>query len=65
MDTKEVSAFLADSVNQLRRGRLDPRVANAMGYLTNVLLRALEQGPIAPLLGCGIMGKFDNVSWKR
>ena len=45
-NTKEVSAFLADSVNQLRRGQLDPRVANAMGYLTSVLLRALEQGPL-------------------
>ena len=44
--TKDVSAFLADSVNQLRRGQLDPRVANALGYLTSVLLRSLEQGPI-------------------
>jgi hypothetical protein len=45
-NTKEVSAFLADSINQLRRGELDPRVANGMGYLTTVLLRALEQGPL-------------------
>src|ERR1017187_6115102 len=27
-NTKEVSAFLADSINRLRRGQLDPRVAN-------------------------------------
>ena len=45
-NTKEVSTFLADSVNQLRRGQLDPRVANSMAYLTSVLLRALEQGPM-------------------
>jgi hypothetical protein len=45
-NTKEVSAFLADSVNRLRRGQLDPRVANAMGYLTSILLHALEQGPM-------------------
>ena len=45
-NTTEVSAFLADSINQLRRGQLDPRVANGMGYLTSVLLRALEQGPL-------------------
>jgi hypothetical protein len=45
-NTKEVSAFLADSFNQLRRGELDPRVANGMGYLTSVLLRSLEQGPV-------------------
>ena len=41
----EVSAFLAQSINQVLRGTLDPRVANSAGYLANVLLRALEQGP--------------------
>jgi hypothetical protein len=45
-NTKEVSAFLADAINQLRRGQIDPRVATGMGYLTTVLLRALEQGPL-------------------
>ncbi len=45
-NTKEVSALLSDSINRLRRGQLDPRVANAIGYLTSVLLRSLEQGPI-------------------
>jgi hypothetical protein len=45
-NTQEVSTFLADSINQLRRGQLDPRVANGMGYLSSVLLRALEQGPL-------------------
>jgi hypothetical protein len=42
----DVSALLSDSINRLRRGQLDPRVTNAMGYLASVLLRALEQGPI-------------------
>jgi hypothetical protein len=45
-NTKDLSAFLADSINQLRRGQLDPRVANGVGYLSSVLLRALEQGPL-------------------
>jgi hypothetical protein len=45
-NTLEVSALLADSINQLRRGQLDSRVANALGYLTSVLLRSLEQGPL-------------------
>jgi hypothetical protein len=45
-NTNDVSALLSDSTNRLRRGQLDPRVANAMGYLTSVLLRALEQGPV-------------------
>jgi hypothetical protein len=42
-NTKQVSLLLADSINQLRRGQLDPRVANAMGYLASVLLKALDQ----------------------
>jgi hypothetical protein len=37
---------LGASINQLRRGQLDPRVGNAIGYLASVLLRALEQGPL-------------------
>ncbi len=45
-NVSDVSALLADSINRIRRGQLDPRVANAMGYLTGVLLRALEQGPV-------------------
>jgi hypothetical protein len=42
----DVSQLLANSINQLRRGELDPRVANSVGYLATVLLRALEQGPL-------------------
>ena len=45
-NTREVAQLLGDSINQLRRGQLDPRVANAMGYLASVLIRALEQGPV-------------------
>ena len=29
----------------VRKGQLDPRVSNAIGYLAGILLRALEQGP--------------------
>jgi hypothetical protein len=43
---RDVSHLLAKSINQLLRGELDPRIANAMGYLSTVLLRALEQGPL-------------------
>jgi len=45
-NTNDVATLLGDSINRLRRGELDPRVANAMGYLASVLLRALEQGPM-------------------
>lgn len=40
---RDVSKFLAESINQLCRGQLDPKVANALGYLTSVLLRSFEQ----------------------
>src|SRR5438105_1403874 len=41
----DVSSLLAESINAVRKGRLDPRVSNAIGYLAGILLRALEQGP--------------------
>jgi hypothetical protein len=40
----DVSGLLEETINEVRRGQLEPRVANAMGYLTSVLLRSLEQG---------------------
>lgn len=44
--TSDVCALLAESINQVRRGQLDPRVANAVGYLASILLGALQQGPL-------------------
>ena len=51
--------LLADSINQVRRGQLDPRIANATGYLAGILLKALEQGHteqrlshLETILGC-------------
>jgi len=41
-----VIVLLGLTVNQVRRGQIDPKVANAIGYLTATLLRALEQGDI-------------------
>src|SRR5207245_7585189 len=41
---QDLSKFLAESINQVRRGELEPRVANTMGYLAAILLKSLEQG---------------------
>ena len=41
----DVSSLLAESINAVPEGRLDPRVSNAIGCLAGILLRALEQGP--------------------
>jgi hypothetical protein len=38
----DVTAALAATINQVRRGELDARIANAAGYLTSVLLKALQ-----------------------
>jgi hypothetical protein len=41
---KDVVGLLGESIMQTRRGELDPRVANTIGFLSGVLLKALDQG---------------------
>jgi hypothetical protein len=62
--TRDAANLLGDSINRLRRGELDPRVANAIGYLTCVLLRALEQDPTEERLAHleAILGKSGTGS---
>ena len=60
----DVSALLIDSINRLRRGQLDSRVANAMGRLTIVLLRALELGTIEERLAKIEAALVQNTSSK-
>jgi hypothetical protein len=43
---KDVVGLLGESIMQTRRGELDPRVANTIGFLSGVLLKALEQGQV-------------------
>lgn len=38
----DVVLLLADTIDEVKTGRIDPRVANAVGYLSNVILKALE-----------------------
>lgn len=45
-DASSVVELLSRTVNQTLRGEIDPRVANAVGYLSGVILRAREQGEI-------------------
>ena len=40
----DVIALLGLTINQVRTGRLDPRVGNCIGYLAGVVLKATEQG---------------------
>lgn len=43
-DCQDVVRLISETINQVRKGQIDPRVANAVGYLANVLIRAVEQG---------------------
>ena len=43
---QDVVLLLSQTINQVRKGQIDPRVANAVGYLANVLIRATEQGEL-------------------
>lgn len=45
-DCRDVVALVSETINQVRKGQIDPRVANAVGYLANVLIKAVEQGDI-------------------
>jgi hypothetical protein len=42
-NTQEVAKLLGESINQVRHGQLHPRIANTVGYLSLILLKALEQ----------------------
>jgi hypothetical protein len=39
----DISRLLEETINQVRRGELDPHVSNAVGYLASILLKANER----------------------
>jgi len=39
----DVTALLAETINKVRRGELDTRISNAVGYLASILLNAKER----------------------
>ena len=43
---QDVVRLISETINQVRKGQIDPRVANAIGYLANVLIKAAEQGDL-------------------
>ncbi len=40
---QDVTRLIAETINQTRRGEIDPKVANAVGYLASILLKAVEK----------------------
>lgn len=49
-DSADVVKLLGETINQVRRGAIDPRVGNAVGYLTNIVLTATRQRDEKPPL---------------
>jgi hypothetical protein len=45
-DTQDVVTLLSETINQVRRGQLDPKVANAVGYLGGLLMKAIHEAEI-------------------
>jgi hypothetical protein len=43
-DCRDALALISDTINQVRKGEIDPRVANCVGFLANIAMRAFEQG---------------------
>ena len=42
-DGADVVKLLGATINQVRRGEIDPRVGNSVGYLANIVLAATGQ----------------------
>lgn len=42
----DVRDLLSETIHQVRTGAIDPKVANCVGYLSGVLLKALEVGEL-------------------
>jgi hypothetical protein len=47
----DLRELLAESIIEIRAGKLDPRIANALGYLGASYLRALEVSEVESRLG--------------
>ena len=43
-NTSDIVELLNETINQVRTGEIEVKVANAVGYLSGICLKALEQG---------------------
>jgi hypothetical protein len=43
-DCRDALALISETISQVRRGQIDPRVANSIGFLASIAMRAFEQG---------------------
>ena len=45
-NVREVAEMLEETINNVRQGKIELRVSNAVGFLSGILLKALEKGPV-------------------
>jgi hypothetical protein len=45
-NSRDTVALLSQTINQVLKGIIDPRVGNSVGYLANILLRAFEENEL-------------------
>lgn len=45
-DARDLVELLAQTINHVLRGEIDPKVANAVGYLGGLLMKALHEAEI-------------------
>ena len=48
--TNDILMLLEQTMNDLRRNKTSTRIANALGYLSGICLKAIEQGDLAKRL---------------
>ena len=46
LSAQDVVTLLSETINQVRRGEVDPKVANAVGYLGGLLMKAIHETEI-------------------
>jgi predicted RNA-binding protein with EMAP domain len=46
LDARDVVKLIAETINHVRRGEVDPKVANSVGYLAGRLIKALHESEI-------------------
>lgn len=59
-DAKSVIKLLSMTINEVRQGEIDLRVANCIGYLSGHLIKAFEVAGLEERIG-----ELEKIVWKR
>jgi hypothetical protein len=45
-NTEDIIALLTQTINQVRKGAIDPRIANSVGYLATITIKIFEHNDL-------------------